>query len=124
MSETDLVKAVIELITLKGGVAVRVNAGMRVIEEADGSTRVFKGAAKGTADVLALFRGRFLAVECKMGNNQASEDQLSFLDTVYQSGGMAMILRDSIDELVRVLDLLEDPFYAGVGVEHGWKFGF
>lgn len=124
MSEADLVQAVVELIALKGGVAIRINSGMRVIEDADGSRRVFKGAKKGTSDVLALYRGRFLAIECKVGKNQATEDQLRFLDDVYEKGGIAMIVRDGLEELERVLNLLDDPFYAGIGVEHGWKFGF
>lgn len=124
MSEADLVQAVLELITLKGGVAIRINSGMRIIENADGSTRIFKGAAKGTADVLALYRGRFLAVECKVGKNPATEDQLRFLNDVYEKAGIAMIVRDGLEELERVLNLLDDPFYAGIGMENGWKFGF
>lgn len=124
MSEADLVQAVLELITLKGGVAIRINSGMRIIENADGSTRIFKGAAKGTADVLALYRGRFLAVECKVGKNPATEDQLRFLNDVYEKAGIAMIVRDGLEELERVLTLLDDPFYSGIGMSNGWKFGF
>lgn len=107
MSETDLIAAVIQLIDLKGGVACRVNSGLMVIrDEVAGKTRVFKGAAKGTADILACYKGRFLAIECKVGKNEPTDVQMAFLIDVRRAGGMSMVAY-SVEEVQNALEAID-----------------
>lgn len=87
--ERDLVRAVIEYIQLRGGLALRINSGLIVI--GDGQ-RVMRGAPAGTADVIAcLPGGRFAAIECKVGKNRPTALQEDFLETVKQAGGLAIV---------------------------------
>lgn len=105
--ETDLVNAVMQLITLKGGKAIRVNSGVMVLEDSTGKKRVFKGAEKGTSDVIACYRGRFLAIECKIEHNKPSDEQVRFLDQVAEADGIGMVLWDNTDCLQKVMESLD-----------------
>lgn len=104
MSEQDLVNAVIDLIRYRGGVATRINAGMRVIDDG-GKRRVMRGADAGTSDIIACYRGRYLATECKIGYNKPSAKQLAFLSEVYSAGGIPLVTYD-IDAVITLLEKL------------------
>ncbi len=107
MTESDLIAAIIQLIDLKGGQACRVNSGVMVIrDEEKGKTRVFKGAAKGTADILACYRGHFLALECKIGNNEPSLEQVAFLMAVKDAGGIGKVVY-SVEEAQAILESID-----------------
>jgi len=110
MPESDLIAACIQLITLKGGVAVRVNSGMMVIKDEQGNkTRIFKGAGKGTSDILACYRGYFLAIECKMPKNKPTEAQEAFLASIGEAGGIGIVIWD-INTLETLLEKLDKLF--------------
>ena len=104
MSEQDLVNAVIDLIRYRGGVATRINAGMRVIDDG-GKRRVMRGADAGTSDIIACYKGRYLATECKFGKNKPTTKQLDFLDSVREAGGLALVTWD-IDSVIQLLEEL------------------
>lgn len=91
MSEQDLVNTIIEYVHTIGGVAIRINSGMRVIENDDGTRRAFRGAPTGTSDILACIHGKFYAIECKVGRNKATDAQRLFLERVAEAGGRAII---------------------------------
>ena len=100
MSEQALVNDVIAYIFSIGGWAMRVNSGTQVIKGELG-TRVFRGAPKGTADVIGcLSNGRFIAVECKIGSNTCSLEQTIFLDRIKEAGGLAFACWDNIDAVI------------------------
>ena len=104
MSEQDLVNAVIDLIRYRGGVATRINAGMRVIDDG-GKRRVMRGADAGTSDIIACYRGRYLAIEGKFGRNKPTAKQIYFLDSVREAGGLALVTWD-IDSVIKLLEEL------------------
>lgn len=92
MSEMDLVNQIIDYITLTGGVAIRINAGMRIIEGEDGKRRAFRGAPKGTSDILACIRGRYYAIECKDGRGKPTPEQIDFIERVREAGGVGGVV--------------------------------
>ncbi len=102
MSEHDIQNAIIQLITIKGGIPIRINSGSIVVKDNNG-TRVFKGAEKGTSDIIALYRKNFLAIEVKMPGKKPSPEQKLFLDQVWECGGIGLVAYSVND----VLDLLE-----------------
>lgn len=99
MSEHDTQNAIIQLITMKGGIAIRVNSGSIVVKGAQG-TRVFKGAEKGTSDIIALYRKNFLAIEVKMPDKKPTPEQRAFLDKVWECGGIGLVAYSADDVLV------------------------
>lgn len=101
-TEHDIQNAIIQLITVKGGVAIRVNSGSIVVKDIHG-TRVFKGADKGTSDIIALYRKVFMAIEVKRPGRQPTPEQAAFLNQVIESGGIGIVAYSHDD----VLDVLE-----------------
>jgi hypothetical protein len=106
MSEADVVKAILEGITVRGGKALRANSGAQVMEKPDGTTRLFRAMAKGTSDILACYKGRFLAIEAKWGKNTTSVAQDVFLEDVARAGGIALVAY-SWDYVSTVLDRID-----------------
>lgn len=102
MKEQDLVNAIIDLIRYSGGVATRINAGMQVIDQPTGR-RVVRGAPAGTSDILACYRGQYLAIECKIGSNKPTAAQEIFLADVEAAGGIALVAWD-IETVVKTLE--------------------
>ena len=102
--EQDLVNAIIDLITLRGGVAIRVNSGMVPIDNGNGTRRVLRGAPAGTADIIACYHGRFVAIECKVGRNKPTALQTDFLERVGMAEGLAMVAYD-VQAVIDVLGL-------------------
>ena len=103
MSEMDTVKAVIEYITAMGGLALRANSGAMKIENTQtGTTRLFRGMAAGTSDILACYKGRFLAIECKEPGNTTTQLQEDFLQRVANAEGIAMVAY-SVDDVIKFI---------------------
>jgi hypothetical protein len=97
MSENDIVQAIIQYIVLLGGVAIRVNSGTRLIQNSDGGTRIFRGAPKGTADILGALNGIPLAVECKDRHGKTTPEQEQFLQAWREAGGLSCVAK-SVDD--------------------------
>lgn len=79
--------------------AIRVNSGVIVLKNEDGSKRAVKLATAGTADWLALVpigEGPFIPVWCetKAGKNGLSLDQKEFRDEVTEQGHVYLMIRD------------------------------
>ncbi len=114
MSETDLVRAIMQALALDSDVLVlRINSGTRVIEGKH-KRRVFRGAPAGTSDLLLCVRstvgwgedrdgavrhedGRFAALEVKTAKGRTTPKQEAFLADVRRRGGFACVVR-SVDE--------------------------
>jgi len=56
----------------------------------------------GVADIIGCWRGRFVAIEAKVGHNQPTSFQLSWLDRYAKVGACTGIVW-SIEDLDRVL---------------------
>lgn len=105
-NETDLVRACINYLNMRGIFAWRQNqGGMKA--EYKGKKRFMRFAgAKGISDIIGVLPdGRFLAVECKVGRNKPTDDQRAFLQSVNDSGGLGIVVYD-LDEL---RDWIENP---------------
>ena len=55
----------------------------------------------GVPDIVVCYKGKFIGIECKHGDNKATALQLKHLDDITKQGGMAFIVRET------TLDLLE-----------------
>ena len=106
MSEHETQNAIINLITLRGGVATRVNSGSAIFKGKNGVVNVIKGAEKGTSDILACYRGRYLAIEVKYGKGKATPEQFEFGRQVRDSGGLFLVAYD-VEEVNWMLDAIE-----------------
>ncbi len=87
-AETEFIRQVRDYLHLRGALTVRVNAGLTVLGEGD-SRRVIRGAEKGTSDILGCYKGRFFAIETKVGKNKPTPEQEAFLASVRENGGIA-----------------------------------
>lgn len=52
---------------------------------------------KGTADILGVMKGVFVAIEVKRPGGKVSEDQLRFIERVNKLGGVAFIAHSVVD---------------------------
>jgi len=63
----------------------------------------------GVPDIVCCFRGRFLAFECKAGNNTMTPLQEREINKIIGAGGQAYVINeDNIDLVSSVLKLLRD----------------
>ena len=58
----------------------------------------------GIPDIIACHRGRFIAIECKAGDNQPTALQSRELEAITNAGGLAFVVRES--NLDRLKDLV------------------
>ena len=58
----------------------------------------------GIPDIIACYKGQFLAIECKAGYNKTTPLQDRELTAIHKAGGSAMIVRED------TIDLLEQWF--------------
>lgn len=105
MTEHELQSQIIELIQRRGGLVIRINSGKAIIKRESG-TQVIMGAAKGTSDLIALYKGRFLAIEVKVRNNRATFEQELFLLDVRDRGGIGIVTW-SLDTVISLLDSID-----------------
>lgn len=62
----------------------------------------------GVSDLLVCYKGHFIALELKVGNYQPDPLQLRYLLYVRNSGGIGIVLRDTIEELETILYLIDN----------------
>ena len=60
----------------------------------------------GACDVHAIYLGKFIAIECKVGNNKPNKEQLKYAEAVERAGGI-YCLAYSLDDVVKCFDDLE-----------------
>lgn len=88
MKESDIVRAILDYLQLKGIFAWRVNNGG--IYRGDGKYS-FSGT-KGVADIIGVLKdGKILTIECKTKKGKLSIHQDLFLDTIMDNGGVALV---------------------------------
>ena len=96
--ETALVAECVKILRARGCLAWRQNVGARKCGD-----RFVRFGFPGLSDIIGLTpKGRFIAIECKVGNNPVSEEQREFLTSVTGRNGLAMVVRDDPSELVSV----------------------
>jgi len=68
----------------------------------------------GVPDILVCYHGRFLAIECKAGNNHPTALQIRNLSQIASTGGYTLVVNeDNIDDVEDVLARIDrDQGYA------------
>lgn len=62
----------------------------------------------GVPDILACLKGKFLAVECKAGDNKPTALQQKTLNDIQKAGGIAMVVNEEgIDNLEFVIKFIK-----------------
>lgn len=109
MTEHELQSAILDYLTLRGAVATRVNSGGFVIK-GDAKARFVRGAPAGTADIIACYRGRYVAIEVKFGRGKATVAQIDWGCKVRDAGGVYIIANslETVESLLDCLDKKED----------------
>jgi len=74
--------------------AFRVNAGSPI--------KGFRGAPKGTADIIGIIKGRFFALEVKLPKKKPSKHQVEFLRLIRSLGGIAEVVHN-VDEALHAV---------------------
>ena len=115
-SESGLQSAIIEYITMAHADALilRTNSGGAKTETGRWvwfirwwSRRVIGDEQHaGACDVHAIYLGKFIAIECKVGNNKPNKEQLKYAEAVERAGGI-YCLAYSLDDVVKCFDDLE-----------------
>lgn len=94
MKESALQKSIIEWLRAKGAYVVNIyGSGM---------------TAKGAPDLLVCYNGKFIAVECKVGNNDLSPAQNIHKNRILRAGG-AHIVPYTLTEFIKSFEaVIED----------------
>lgn len=93
-AESAIVSACIKWLYWHGCFVWRHNTGML----RDAENRPIRFGLKGSADIIGMTpKGRFLAVECKAGKKDLTEDQLGFKSKVLSRGGLYLLARGTDD---------------------------
>lgn len=100
MTHTDLCNSVLlELSPL--GMCWLNPTGQMKVQDANGERHIRFGK-KGSPDVLACIKGRFVGVECKVGKDRQRTDQVNFAAALSRAGGV-YILAHSVDDVANRL---------------------
>jgi hypothetical protein len=83
-----------------GAITWRNNTG--VLKDENGRP-VRYGLCNGSADLIGIYKGQFLAIEVKTAKGKARDNQLNFLQVVRDNGGIAGIAR-SPECVKKILD--------------------
>lgn len=94
MSETDLVRAILEYLHLRGITAWRNNTGAY-----KAGKRFIRFGYVGSGDILGVIppTGKLLSIECKTKKNKPSHKQEEFMELVVRAGGIAFVARSIED---------------------------
>ena len=107
MTEHETQSAIIDLINLRGGIAIRVNSGTIIVKDSKGNTRAIHGAPKGTSDIIGGIPRKgvlvFTAIECKQKPGKPTQEQIDFLDLVNSRGGIGIVAY-SVDDAIELFE--------------------
>ena len=57
----------------------------------------------GVPDIIACYKGRFLAIECKAGDNKPTLLQLRNIESIKHNGGLAIVVNEGNIEALLAL---------------------
>lgn len=105
-TESQIQSAIIDYLRMVGAVVTRVNSGKMFVQNSNGSSRIVRLADAGTADLIACYRGRYLAIEVKDHKGKVRPEQEQFIQEVNDAEGRGFIAR-SVDDVIKVLDQIK-----------------
>lgn len=106
-SEAGVLKACLQLLTLRGWLAWRNNSGSWQIPDSRrrAGYRTVRFGKVGSGDIFAVKDGLFLSLETKSGKNKTTTRQDEWAEQVHRAGGLAWVVWD-VAELHALLDSL------------------
>lgn len=69
----------------------------------------------GTPDLLVAYRGAFVALELKVGNNKPSAIQKYTVNMLNDQGAFSAVVYDTIEPVKNVLDMVDEQLEDMVG---------
>ena len=110
-SEHETQTRIINLIQDRKGVVTRVNSGSLIAKDANGRCYRVQLADKGTSDIIALYKGVYLAIEVKFGKGKPTPEQIEFLESVARAGGVGLVAYDvdAVEQVLAGIDLIGLP---------------
>lgn len=101
MKESQLVKSLLFSLNLYG-FFWRNNTGAHKVNSKEGN-RFIRFGLTGSADIIGLINGSFIAIEAKSEKGKQSEEQKSFQNKIESNGGFYIISRNEKE----TIDLIE-----------------
>ena len=93
-TSNGLTKAIIDWITFHEGSATRVSCTGQV-RKINGVMKYTNGTTRrGTSDIMACIRGKFLSIEVKVGKDKLSEFQVKEKALIEKSGGLYFVAKE------------------------------
>ena len=93
-TSNGLTGAIIDFIIFSGGDANRINAQGQLRKIKGSMTWTHGNTRKGTADVHAIYKGRHISIEIKIGKDKQSDAQIKEAERIRQAGGLYFVARD------------------------------
>jgi penicillin-binding protein-related factor A (putative recombinase) len=101
-SEKDIQKIILDDLSYRGAVEIKFNnVGIR---KADG--KYIPPRQLGVPDILACYKGRFIAIEVKSTGKKPTEHQQAFLNRITEAKGYAFWV-DSVDQYFTAMRTIE-----------------
>jgi hypothetical protein len=101
--EKDIQKAFIDEMEYRGAVVIKINnVG---IMKANGS--YIPPRQKGISDTIICYKGRFIAVEFKLGNNKPTIYQQAFIESVIKAKGLAFFSNNAGEAVKKILEAIK-----------------
>jgi hypothetical protein len=100
--ESDLLAAIREALVRCGCTCWRNNTGVATYAE----SKVRYGLGVGSADLVGIYKGRFIAVEVKAEKGRQSPEQKAWQACVERAGGLYVLARSVEEALFAVIPTL------------------
>lgn len=94
--EKEIQNSILEYLHFKGIFCWKEHSSGIMI---DGGKRYMPLGLRGKADILGVYKGRFLAIEVKRPHGRLSAEQEAFLSQIEANGGLAFVAT-SIDDVI------------------------
>jgi len=94
MKESDILRACMIEASKLGATVWRNNTG--VLQDRNGRPVKF-GLCVGSSDIIGMYKGKFIAIECKAKTGRLSQKQMKFLQLVEDNGGHSIVARCADD---------------------------
>jgi len=101
-THTELVNACLNLLKLYHVFAWKNNTGT-LPATYKGKTRYVTFGEPGSPDILGIWRGKPLGVECKVGPDKLRDVQVDFHARFRENYGVILVVRDNVDDLLAFL---------------------
>ena len=104
MSETQIVRSILEALAVRGIFAYRSNTGGSYLKGKGGRAQFVRFGLPGAADITGILPdGRRLEIEVKTPKGKLTDRQIAFGERITENRGVWFVAR-SVDEALALLD--------------------